>query len=45
MTAPPKRRMSADERRETVLVVAMGEFARTGLQGTSTEKIAAGAGI
>jgi AcrR family transcriptional regulator len=45
MSAPPKRRMSADERRETVLAVAMAEFARTGLQGTSTEKIAAGAGI
>src|SRR6185312_4435609 len=45
MTVPPKRRMSADERRETVLVVAVAEFARTGLQGTSTEKIAAGAGI
>ena len=45
MTAPPKRRMSADERRETVLVVAVAEFARTGLQGTSTEKIAAGAEI
>ena len=45
MTAPPKRRMSADERRETVLVVAVAEFARTGLQGTSTERIAAGAGI
>jgi AcrR family transcriptional regulator len=37
--------MSADERRETVLAVAFAEFARTGLQGTSTEKIAAGAGI
>ena len=45
MTAPPKRRMSADERRETVLVVAVAEFARTGLQGTSTEKIATGADI
>ena len=45
MTAPPKRRMSGDERRETVLVVAVAEFARTGLQGTSTERIAAGAGI
>jgi AcrR family transcriptional regulator len=45
MTAPPKRRMSGDERREAVLQVAVAEFARTGLQGTSTEKIAAGAGI
>src|SRR6187200_1796686 len=42
---PPRRRMSADERRESVLGVAIGEFARTGLHGTSTEKIAAGADI
>ena len=45
MNAAAKRRMSADERREAVLEVAVAEFARTGLQGTSTEKIAAGAGI
>jgi AcrR family transcriptional regulator len=45
MTSPPKRRMSAAERREAVLAVAVREFARTGLQGTSTEKIAAGAAI
>jgi AcrR family transcriptional regulator len=45
MSAQPKRRMSAGERREAVLAVAFSEFARTGLQGTSTEKIAAGAGI
>src|SRR3954454_4430700 len=44
-TPPPRRRMSADERRESVLAVAIGEFARTGLHGTSTEKIAAGADI
>jgi AcrR family transcriptional regulator len=37
--------MTADERRETVLTVAISEFARTGLHGTSTERIAAGAGI
>jgi AcrR family transcriptional regulator len=37
--------MSGDERREAVLLVAIAEFARTGLHGTSTEKIAAGAGI
>src|SRR5262249_42424402 len=42
---PPKRRMSAEERREAVLEVAVAEFAQTGLHGTSTEKIAAGAGI
>jgi AcrR family transcriptional regulator len=43
--AQPRRRMSADERREAVLRVAIAEFARTGLHGTSTEKIAAGAEI
>ena len=37
--------MSADERRAAVLEVAVAEFARTGLHGTSTERIAAGAGI
>jgi AcrR family transcriptional regulator len=37
--------MTADERREAVLRVAIAEFARTGLHGTSTEKIAAGAEI
>src|SRR3954469_4592804 len=37
--------MTGDERREAVLAVAIAEFARTGLHGTSTEKIAAGAGI
>jgi AcrR family transcriptional regulator len=37
--------MSGDERREAVLRVAVAEFARTGLHGTSTEKIAAGAEI
>ena len=45
MSATPKRRMSAEERREAVLAVAVGEFARDGLHGTSTETIAAGAGI
>jgi AcrR family transcriptional regulator len=45
MPTPGKRRMSAGERREAVLAVAVAEFARTGLQGTSTETIAAGAGI
>ena len=37
--------MTGDERREAVLAIAIAEFARTGLHGTSTEKIAAGAGI
>src|SRR3954453_3381526 len=41
----PKRRMTGDERREAGLQAATPEFARTGLHGTSTEKIAAGAGI
>jgi AcrR family transcriptional regulator len=45
MSTTPKRRMSAEERREAVLEVAVAEFARGGLHGTSTEKIAAGAGI
>jgi AcrR family transcriptional regulator len=44
-TPPPRRRMTADARREAVLRVAVAEFARTGLHGTSTEKIAAGADI
>ncbi len=37
--------MTADARRAAVLQVAVAEFARTGLHGTSTEKIAAGADI
>jgi AcrR family transcriptional regulator len=37
--------MSADQRRRAILDVAVGEFARGGLHGTSTEAIAAGAGI
>ncbi len=38
-------RMSADERRDKVLDVALVEFAQGGLAGTSTEAIADGAGI
>lgn len=38
-------RMSAEERRESVLAAALSEFARGGLAGTSTEAIAARAGI
>ena len=38
-------RMSAEERRESVLAAAVPEFARGGLAGTSTEAIAAAAGI
>ena len=37
--------MSAEERRESVLDAAVAEFARGGLAGTSTETIAARAGI
>lgn len=42
---PTSRRMSANERREDILKAAMIEFARGGLTGTSTEAIAARAGI
>jgi AcrR family transcriptional regulator len=42
MRAP---RMSAAERREQILDAAVTEFARTGLHGTSTETIAARAGV
>jgi AcrR family transcriptional regulator len=38
-------RQTADERREAVLAAAAREFARTGLHGASTERIAAAAGI
>jgi AcrR family transcriptional regulator len=38
-------RMSADERRETVITASVAEFAHGGLRGTSTEAIAARAGI
>jgi AcrR family transcriptional regulator len=37
--------MSAEERRESVLDAAVAEFAKAGLAGTSTETIAARAGI
>lgn len=45
--APPRPagRMSAEDRREQVLGAARAEFARGGLHGTSTEAIAARAGI
>jgi AcrR family transcriptional regulator len=44
---PPaaKRRMTAGERREAIIEAAVPEFARAGLQGASTEAIAARAGI
>lgn len=37
--------MSADERRESVVRAAIGEFARTGYHGTSTEVIARRVGV
>jgi AcrR family transcriptional regulator len=43
--AAPKQRMTAEQRRAAILDVAVGAFARGGLHGTSTETIAAGAGI
>jgi AcrR family transcriptional regulator len=42
---PTPRRMSADERREMLVEAAVAEFAHSGLYGTSTEVIAARAGI
>jgi AcrR family transcriptional regulator len=44
MAVTPKRK-SADERREAVLDAALAEFAARGLDGASTETIAAKAGI
>jgi AcrR family transcriptional regulator len=41
----PTTRLSADERRDTVVAAAMTEFARTGYYGTSTEAIAKRAGV
>ncbi|MCX5123185.1 TetR/AcrR family transcriptional regulator [Streptomyces sp. NBC_00193] len=38
-------RMSAEERRESVILAAMGEFARGGYYGTSTEAIAKRVGV
>src|SRR5712691_10604875 len=43
--AVTKERKSAAERREAVLDAALVEFAERGLDGASTEAIAAGAGI
>src|SRR6185312_17207280 len=45
MSQAGRVRMSADERREQVLEVALGEFAASGLAGTSTEDVAEKAGI
>ena len=43
--AVPTQRKSAEERREAVLEAALDEFAVRGLEGASTEAIAAAAGI
>jgi AcrR family transcriptional regulator len=45
MTAAPRTRSTADERREEILRAAMEEFARGGLDGTPTEAIAKRVGI
>ncbi len=45
MAAEVRRRLSAAERREEILAVAISEFATTGYDGTSTEVIAERAGI
>ena len=44
-TKSPSRRMTAEERREAVIQAAVVEFAEAGFFGTSTEAIAARAGI
>src|SRR5580698_8468153 len=44
-TAGTRQRMSAEQRRELVLEVALREFAVRGLYGTSTEDVARQAGI
>jgi AcrR family transcriptional regulator len=44
-TPRPKTRLSAAERREQIIEIALPEFARTGYFGTSTETIARQAGI
>ena len=45
MTTTATERKTAEERREAVLQAAMAAFANRGLHGTSTEEIAAAAGI
>jgi AcrR family transcriptional regulator len=44
-TTPPAPRLSAAQRREQIIEIALPEFARTGYFGTSTETIARSAGI
>jgi AcrR family transcriptional regulator len=43
--AKASMRMSADERRESVVLAAMSEFARGGYNGTSTQAIASRVGV
>ena len=43
--AKTSMRMSADERRESVVLAAMSEFARGGYHGTSTQAIASRVGV
>jgi AcrR family transcriptional regulator len=45
MAAPARRRLTAAERRDQLLEVAIAEFGTTGYHGTSTETIAERAGI
>jgi AcrR family transcriptional regulator len=45
MSPAAKRRQTAGERREAIVEAAIPEFARAGLQGASTDAIAARAGI
>ncbi|MDQ3893225.1 MAG: TetR/AcrR family transcriptional regulator [Actinomycetota bacterium] len=45
MTATAGTRLTAEERRVAILEVAREEFARSGYHGTSTERIAARAGV
>ena len=45
MATTPKTRLTADERREEILLAAMEEFAHGGLDGTPTEAIAKRVGI
>src|SRR5262245_43787248 len=44
-TSAPRARLTAEERREEILLAAMDEFAHGGLDGTPTEAIARRAGI
>jgi AcrR family transcriptional regulator len=45
MSARPRTRMSADDRRAMVVAAAVSEFAEHGFEGTATESIAARAGV